>query len=408
MFLFRHIVPCAAVALWAFMPSGGASLPFDGLDDLRGPYDGVGAMGEVLYVCPLGNAGGWPIRAYWSSAHLRRSPLFGFGWCVPALESTFVPLDERRWVFRQPDGFARVFVRVNRNNPNELSGGPAWKATVRGDAIRVTADPRDGGPKSEFTFSEGRLVKMVCEEGDFEIRYEGRAASRILSKGKTLFEIVRKPPPEDVIILKFNDGRATATAKCRTVAVFAEPEAAETQTPVQESCLVELTATNGKRFKFTYGGEPQSAAFAANGTEWRWNPGTRKVISQGDWIYMVGEAQNEWDEPMISRARANGPQERHHYDRKNGLISEKFADGREREVKMFTAGPLAWRKARWMRETYADGREIRTDFAYDEEGRMFYRRTTDKGRNGGTEEMWFDAKGTPIRRKLNGEELPLK
>ena len=75
---------------------------------------------------------------------------------------------------------------------------------------------------------------------------------------------------------------------------------------------------------------------------------------------------------------------------------------------MFTSGPLAWRKARWMRETFADGREVRTDFAYDEAGRMFYRRTTDKGRNGDTEEMWFDAKGAPVRRKLNGEELPLK
>ena len=405
MFHFRDIVPCAVVALLASMPSAGASLPFEGLDDIRGPYEGVGAMGEVLYVCPLGNAGGWPIRAYWSSAHLRRSPLFGFGWCVPALESTFVPLDERRWVFHQPDGFARVFVRVSRNNPNELSGGLAWRATIRGDAIRVTADPRDGGPKSEFTFSEGRLVKMSCEEGDFEIRYEGRVASRILSKGRTVFDILRK---DGAMLLKFNDGRATATAKCRPVTLFAEPEAAESQTPVQESCLVELTAADGRRFKFTYGGEPQAAAFAANGTEWRWNPGTRKVMSQGDWIYMVGDAQNEWDEPSISRGRKNGEQERHHYDRKNGLRTQKFPDGREREVKMFTSGPLAWRKARWMRETFADGREVRTDFAYDEAGRMFYRRTTDKGRNGDTEEMWFDAKGAPVRRKLNGEELPLK
>ena len=228
---------------------------------------------------------------------------------------------------------------------------------------------------------------------------------RIISKGKTVFDILRK---DDAILLRFNDGRATAAAKCRTVTLFAEPEAVEAQTPVQESCLAELTAANGKRFKFTYGGEAQAAAFAANGTEWKWNPGTRKVVSQGEWTYMVGEAQNEWDEPMISRGRSGGVQERHHYDRKSGLISKKFADGHEREVKMFTAGPLAWRKARGMRDTYADGREIRTDFAYDEAGLMFYRRTSDKRKNGGTEEMWFDANGAPIRRKMNGEELPLK
>ena len=54
---------------------------------------------------------------------MERSPLFGMGWSVPALESRFVPLDERRWAFYQPDGFVRIFVIPKRGDGKTLYGG---------------------------------------------------------------------------------------------------------------------------------------------------------------------------------------------------------------------------------------------------------------------------------------------
>lgn len=38
------------------------SLPFDGLDDIRGPFEGTGIRGDAFYMLALGNAAGLLIR----------------------------------------------------------------------------------------------------------------------------------------------------------------------------------------------------------------------------------------------------------------------------------------------------------------------------------------------------------
>ena len=389
----------------------GASLPFDGLNDLRGPYDGTGTDGGVLYVCRIGEAGGLPISAYWSSTRQERSPIFGYGWCVPALESKFVKLDDRRWVFHQPDGFARVFVPVSRGNATSLTGGPAWSATVKSaDTIRVTADPNDGGPKSEFTFQQGRLTRMICEEGDFDIKYAGRVPERITSRGRTILEILRKTDEDGQtsVTIRFNGGKSQATAVCKTVTAFSMPDPSSPAEPISEKCLAYLTAADGQTVSFDYGGTIEEATFKANGDTWKWNPRTRKITAHGEWLYMVSEPKNEWDEPAITRGHPDGRKERYSYDRKNGLREQVLPDGTKRECKMFTSGPLAWRRARWVRDTTPDGNSVTTKFYYNEAGRVVYQRTTRNGDASSTEELWFDDAGKPFRRRLNEEEVPVE
>ena len=397
-----------AIGMLAALSACGESLPFARLDDLRGPYDGVGAAGDAFYIHALGKAGKWPICAYWSSARTERSPLLGFGWSVPALESAFVPLDERRWVFRQPDGFARIFVDSARKSGDVLSGGSAWTATLRGDTIRVVADPHDGGPKSEFTFSHGRLVRMVCEEGEFDIAYSGRTAERITSKGKVLMEVVRKSDAEGQIIFRFDGGKSQVIATTRLATVFPLSLEGADPVPSQEKTLSSLTPAGGKAISFDYGGTADMAFFKANGELWKWLPRSRRISWHGGWNYSVGEPQNEWDEPDIMRNRDDGKEERHHYDRKSGLRVQRMPDGSRQECKMFTSGPLAWRRARWVKDIKPDGSCVRTDFAYDEAGRVFYKRVTHEGESGVKEELWFDETGAAIRRRLNDEEVPLK
>lgn len=397
--------------LMTFAYARAESLPFARLDDLRGPYYGVGANGDALYIHPLGNAGAWPIRAYWSSARQERSPLLGYGWCIPALESKFVPLDERRWVFYQPDGFARVFVRTEREADGVLSGGAAWKATVRGGTIRVVADPHDGGPKSEFMFSQGRLIRMVCEEGEFDIGYSGRVAERITSREKVLLEVVRKQEQEGRITFRFNNGKSHTVATLRPVTVFRTSAQEMEVTALRESCLVAFSSINGRTTaRFAYGGTDAEAFFQANDDTWRWNPRSRRITAHGGWTYSVTGPSNEWDEPSVVRNREDGRKESHHYDRKSGLCVQQLPDGTLRESKMFTSGPLAWRRARWTKDTSKEGACVRTDFAYDEAGRVFYSRTTRKGfgATDGKEEFWFNDKGVAMRRRLNDEEVPVE
>ena len=393
--------------LWTLLSAEGASLPFAGLDDLRGPYEGAGVSGEALHVQPLGDAGGWPICAYWSSARTERSPLLGFGWSIPALESRFVPLDERRWGFYQPDGYLRIFVRASKDDDNVLTGGSAWAAVCKGDVIRVTADPHDGGPRSEFSFRQGRLVRMSCEEGDFEIKYTGRVADRIVSRGKTLLQVTRETSPEERVTFRFNGGRSQTIATCRPATVFGAQGASSSSTASQETCLATLQ-TADSLLSFTYGGERGTAFFSAGGTRWTWDTRTRKILSCGEWIYMIGEPKNEGGEPSFARHRTENCRESYSFDRKTGLFVQEFTNGTSYARKVFTSGPLAYRRARWTKETGSDGSSVRTDYTYDEAGRVVYRRITRTGEEIRTDEVWLDASGTIFRRRVNGEEVPAK
>ena len=105
----------ACLLLSIALQSAGESLPFERLDDIRGPFEGTGIRGDALYVRELGRVGKLPLQAYWSSVRLNNSPLLGFGWCIPLLESKFVKADERRWAFDQPDGYVRIFIKASDN-----------------------------------------------------------------------------------------------------------------------------------------------------------------------------------------------------------------------------------------------------------------------------------------------------
>ena len=392
-------------------PAAGESLPFSGLDDLRGPYEGTGAFGEALHVQPLGTAGNWPICAVWSSGRTARSPLLGFGWSVPALESRFVPLDVNRWAFYQPDGYVRIFVRAGQGDDNVLTGGPAWTAVLKDDLIRVTADPHDGGPKSEFSFRQGRLVSMSCEEGSFNIKYSGRVADGITSRGQSVLEVVRETSPEKRTVFRFNGGRSQTVAVCRPATVFGPQGESAAAISSQENCLASLQTPTGT-VTFAYGGENGEAFFEAGGTRWTWNPRTRKILSCGDWFYTIGETKGEEDAeeevPTFDRRRADGCRESFSQNRKTGLFTQEFTNGTSRAYKVFTSGPLAYRRVRWTKETGDDGSSVRTDYTYNEAGHVVYRRITRTGEDAGTDEAWFDESGKVFRRRKDGKEVPLK
>ena len=398
------------LGLWALSSVEGGSLPFAGLDDLRGPYEGTGASGSALRVQPLGDAGRWPICAYWSSARNESSPWLGFGWSIPALESRFFQLDERRWAFHQPDGYVRIFVRMGKDdNGLHLTGGSAWTAVCRGDSIRVTADPNDGGPKSEFFFRQGRLVRMSCEEGDFEIKYTGRTADRIVSHGRTLLEVVRKKLPEESVVFKFNNGRSQVVAVCRLATVFVANGDSSSPEPSQKKCLAVLQKVDGD-VPFSYGGEYDEAFFSAGGTRWTWNPKTRKILSCGDWTYTIEEPNRKHGELCFTRYRgADGCSESYRSNRRTGMFVQEFTNGTSRVRQVFTSGPLAYRRVRWMKKTFRDGSSVRRDYTYDESGRVVYLRTTREGeKSEAKDEMWLDRSGKVIRRRVNGEEVPVK
>ncbi len=379
-----------------------ASLPFADLADVSGPYEGTGARGDAFYTCKLGDAGNLPVCAFWSSARLERSPFFGLGWCIPLLESRFEPAGDGCWRFQQPDGFVRMFIKPENGDGRTLSGGRAWTAVVDGDNARVVADVEDGGVKSEFHFVKGRMIRMVCEEGDFEIRYSKGVAERIVSGGKTLLSISIQGGTTRKLDFSFNGGRERALASCRESRLFGERGDSYAVLSIQEFCLAELILNDGTKTEFGYSGEGVEAFFAAGDRRWVWDPSSRRIISYGKWRFTIGEPKEVWNEPSFTRKDVTGGEDFFLNDRKTGIRTERFADGGARSCRVFTSGPLVGRRLRWIERKNADGVPMRAYYVYDGEGRLFYRRAT-RGKDNELVETWYDHDGLMTRRRVKGE-----
>ena len=63
---------------------------------------------------------------------------------------------------------------------------------------------------------------------------------------------------------------------------------------------------------------------------------------------------------------------------------------------------------RWTKETGSDGSSVRTDYTYNEAGRVVYRRIRREGERSETDEVWLDNDGNVFRRRVNGEEVKAK
>jgi len=328
------------------------------------------------------------------------------GWCVPALESHFVQLDGQRWAFHQPDGFVRIFVKQKNGDGKTLVSGSAWTATIGDETVQAVLDYRDGSVKSEFFFRQGKLLRMVCDEGEFEFRYSGRIAERILSHGEPVLEIVRETGPEHRINLRFSGGKTNVWAICGETSVFGPPGDSYAPLPSQERCLLSLTWPDGQKTEFSYGGANGEAFFTAGDTRMVWNPSSRKILSCGEWMFTIGAPKQEWNGPTFVRRNAEGREETYSNDCKTGLRVEQFADGSRRECRMFTTGLLAGRQMRWLKETNPNGVVTKTSYVYDEDGRRFYKRIDRSGV--GYVEGWYDKSGRIIRRRANGKEVKPK
>ncbi len=369
----RMVVALSAVVSIA----GGATLPFADLADICGPFADTAAHGGALYRCRLGEAEGLSICAYWSSENTGKSPLLGRGWCIPVLESRFVPVEDGAWEFHQPDGFVRRFVRQLGGVTNTLCGGYGLLAQIGGDRARIVYGAPGAAPGAVFTFRQGRLVRMQCEEGDFEFRYSKRICDRIVSGGRTLLKVTRSEDGSQVGLDFVGTGRS-ATFRCGTVQTFVARGETSVATIMHERCPVEVTLASGKVRHFEYGGENGTAFFSVDGRRLEWNPLTRAIVSAGGWDYKIDFPDIHSCDCSFSRTDSDGRTEYYFNNRFRGHLVRKSANGEKLEQKVFTDGASAGR-LRWREITDVYGSCTRKQYRYDEKGRLFGVSTTIDG-----------------------------
>lgn len=364
-----------------------ASFPFATMTSLAGPFEGVDRQGHAFLIVRLGEVGKVPLCAFWTSRKGVFSPLLGDGWCLPFLESRAVPLEQSEIEFRQPDGFTRTLVRGRKDAKNLSSGLWRGREESPGD-VRLSADFGSAGGKIEMAFRDGRLSTLRCAEGSFGFSYRGREIAKVTGDGGTLLTVERAAQNPDRVEFRFA-GRASAVCE-RTGNTLA------------------ITAADGTRHAYKTGMDGEDATLDADGTLYRWQRYTGKLLSVGDSTYRIGTRDPGWNNAPIARTR-DGRTEEYYFNRANGKGTYLTADGERYAWARFPSGEL-YGLMRWSEKTRGAELLHRHDYTYDAQRRtVFHRLRRGSGeRENGTlpelEETWYAPDGKVTRVRIDGKE----
>lgn len=368
-----------------------ASFSFAEMTALAGPFKGVDRQGYAFLIVKLGDMGGLPLCAFWTSREGVRSSLLGDGWCLPLLESRIVPLTNSEIDFLQPDGFVRTLTR-GRKDPHVLFSG-AWRGREDGEGdVRLTADFGAQLGRIEVGFRSGRLVSLRCAEGMFGFSYHGGEIAKLMGNGGTLLTVKRDARDAGQVAFRLSSGRS---AVCE-----------------RRGDTLTVVAADGSRHVFRRGEDDEYATFDADGVVYRWDRYTGKALSCGEWTYQIGECKPEWNNAPITRTHADGRTEEYWFNRANGKGTYRSAEGERYEWARFPAGDL-YGLMRWSEKTRGADLLHRHDYTYDANRRVVFhrlRRGADERLDGALpelEETWYAADGKVRRRRLDGKEAKL-
>lgn len=370
-----------------------ASFGFESLQALKGPFDGVDANGCVFLPVRLGMAGRIPVWACFSSGCTTASPVLGHGWRIPLLESRLVPISEDWFSLLQPDGTERCF-RRERENPERLYGGRTWSGRIKGDVIRLTADPQDGTAPLELVYRQGRLVRMDAPEGLYEFFYAGRAIEHVTLKGAAVVRVT--PDGRDANLTTLQIGSARLVCRRANAMLRVSAESGER---AERATLVELKRPDGVK-TFAYSDDGVTARLTA-GTivaEWDVSSGAARRVS--GWRFAVTPVHGTL--PRIVRTDPDGRREAYSQDDAKGLRTFEEADGTVHTWRRFTSGTLVGKVRSYERACLGVVRE-RVELSYDEQRRIVYCLIESReGAETVRTERWFDASGRMTRERKSG------
>jgi len=358
----------AAGVLFFTPPVSACGIVWRELWQLKGPYEGVDKRGHALLIQKLGEietsrGSKLPFYAYFKSDSANRSPVAGYGWCVPLLESKIVQVDANQFCMYQPDGFQRYFVRDKKELTSLLSKRP-WTAKISGSVITAQCACKDEG-HSKLVFRQGRLVAMEVKEGLFAFSYDGNRVKDIRENERV---VLTDRKNGDVTGLELAGGKSISfgfTKRPEIQIVKGRPLVAG-----NVMGLGRLTLADGSVQTFEYGADKGTNEFLRlPDREIVWDAVAKTVKKDGSWTYSVIPARTAWNNAAIGRVNAQGQKEFQHNDLEKGIETVENVDGVRRITKMFTSGKLRGR-VRKEEEIRNGVRTTVCDYAYDEKGQL--------------------------------------
>ena len=357
-------------------------LPACGLD-WRFPtnhFDGVNAQGYVAYWekvadVDFGEGLKLPMVIGFRSntENGRPSPYLGSGgWILPLLEASMVQTSEDSFVMMQPDGWNNLFLR---KDDSVLNGSAGWMAQINGDSITAWAKC---GWKLEFY--KGHIVSMTTPKNrKFEYVYSGNTITEIRENGVARLT-TEQDSHGDTTAFVFNDRRLE-------IALDRKPQVQnigrQNVVAGMDESLRSIAPSDSpsKSFEFAVNDkvQPTLKITSKTGQErlFTWDAATKRIISDGDWIYTIKNPGGSTEPAEIARRSDRTKQgEYWFYNGAKGEETTKGVNNVEIVQSWFTSGPVAG-KCRKIEEIRGQNRITVYRPTYDEFGRLF--RVFDRG-----------------------------
>lgn len=333
-------------------------------------FSNIDDQGNVLIIQRLGKLTSlegkqMPFYAIFKSDVETSSPIAGYGWSVPLLESRIVQMDERRFCMFQPDGFKRIF-GSRKENPNLLSSRDTWKAEIRGSVI--TARCRCENMGNILVFKQGRLVSMETQGEKYEFIYDGAMAVEIRQGYRTILKVIKNPITGDVTGLNLLNEEKIELERDKRPRI--QVVDGQQKISVTDESLSKIIMPDGTIRTFSYGlDQDDNPYIKTDSEEIAWSAATHLIIRDGEWKYGITPGPEPGANAAIARTNMLDQTEFWHRNIYKGEEITEGIDGVKRIKTWFTSGKF---KGYTRKETQIkDGiKRILCEYSYDENRRL--------------------------------------
>ncbi len=333
----------------------------------KGPMPGVDERGVAMFALNLANvklASGTviPLTLKFRADDHRADQIAGRGWIVSLLESQIVQISENEFMFEEPNGWRRTFVR-NSPNSSMLVDHGGWRGEIKGDLITLTADCGISA-----TFQKGKISTLTIGSDELKFEYQDGQLIGVTQNQKYLIRVARTSPDETDLhiaegIITLNKGERPIVSRSDHINVVSRLDSSL----IQVSGLTNRTEIGYPIDDMSYPGisikqdfdGPRDSRFLAT-----WNPTSGWLKTLDDWSYAIQDTSTE-----VQIARSLGTNSNEYWKRsKDGTqISISKLGFPVRKITRFGSG-LNYGKTRSIEYTYTNGTEEVRRFSYDEKG----------------------------------------
>lgn len=307
----------------------------------------------------------FPIIAKFSPRYRQNSGLFGSGWLIPLLESNIVQVKDNEFLAEMPDGWTRLFYRLNEH-PNVLGEAGGWRGEIFPDKIVLNSEC---GWK--LLFKEGKLASITTPQNQTLIYTRNKGNLERVSLND--LDVVRIDRDNKGLVRGFIVPSSTGKTSINKTLVPRKVSIGGVETIVDYQNSLESIEYKNNKIVFNYetSGDRNQVIHINDSTRgykfisWRASDGV--ILQEDSYSYVVDQGPENG--LKIERVNSKtGSRELWLTDPGKGLESTLTKDGKVVTVRRFTSGRARGKIRRFTQVDPGGKEEVVGYWSYDERG----------------------------------------